>query len=124
MEQKIERRKMERFNLEIPVKIEVISKGQEKARLELVTSNICAGGAFFHTKKPLPEGTQVKIDMILPLDQLEKLKNDYKKAYIKLTGTVLRTESKGMAISFNKDYEISPWKKRPTKTALKRVPTA
>jgi hypothetical protein len=105
---KKERRQLGRFRLQIPAKIEVIDSDLEKEERDLKTSNISSGGAFFHTKQPLPEGTPVKIDLILPLDQLKRLKNDHKQAYIKVTGKVLRSESKGMAISFDTNYVIRP----------------
>lgn len=105
---KRERRRLGRFRLEIPATIEVINSDLEGVKSGLKTSNISSGGAFFHTKEPLPEGTPVKIDLILPLDKLKKLENDHKQAYIKVSGKVLRSESKGMAISFDQDYVIRP----------------
>ena len=113
MEKKKEKRKMQRFRLEIPAKIEVISAGQQKGTIEVLTSDICAGGAYFQTRKPLPEGTQVKIDMVLPLEHLKKLSEEYNRAYIKVSGTVLRTEPSGMAVSFDEDYELEPYKEDP-----------
>ena len=101
-----EKRKLERFDLELPATIQFLTPGQEKSLLDLLTTNISSGGAFFHTTRPLPEGTPVKIDLILPLGRLKKLKDDSKQAYIKVTGTVLRSESEGMAICFDQDYQL------------------
>ncbi len=109
MEPMREKRRLERFILEIPAKIEVMDRAQNPGMLDLLTSNICAGGAYFQTAKSLPEGTEVKVDLILPLDKLEKLKESQKHAYIKVTGRVLRTESRGMAIGFDQNYQIRPW---------------
>ena len=109
MEKTKEHRKLERFRLEIPAKIEVIGTGKQKGTIEVLTSDICAGGAYFQTKKPLPQGTQVKIDMVLPLEHLRKVSEEYNRAYIKVSGTVLRTESSGMAVSFDEDYELGPY---------------
>ena len=108
-----EKRKLERFDLSIPARIEPMTPCQEQETLDLLTSDICSGGAFFHTSQPLSEGTQVKIDLVLPLDKLKKLKDDCSHAYIKVTGTVLRSESTGMAICFDEDYQISPGKTGP-----------
>jgi hypothetical protein len=100
-------RRLERFDLEMPATIESLTSDQEeKALLTLLTTNISSGGAYFHTTQPLPEGTQVKIDLVLPLDKLRKLKEEHKKAYIKVTGKVLRTEAEGMAVCFDEDYQI------------------
>lgn len=100
------KRSLERFDLELPATIELLTPDQEHRLLNLLTTNICSGGAYFHTTQPLPEGTQVKIDLVLPLDKLRKLKDEHKQAYIKVTGTVLRSESEGMAICFDEDYQI------------------
>lgn len=95
-----------RFDLEIPATIELLTPDQEREILNLLTSNMCSGGAYFHTTKPLPEGTQVKIDLVLQLDRLKSLKEAYRQAYIKVTGRVLRSESEGMAICFDEDYQL------------------
>jgi len=114
---KRERRRLGRFRLEIPAKIEVLHSDLEQEKRDLKTSNISSGGAFFHTKEPLPEGTPVKIDLILPLEKLKKLKNDHRQAYIEVTGKVLRAESKGMAISFDQNYVIRPLRAKQERTA-------
>ena len=101
-----ERRRLERFDLEVSGAIELLAPGQEREILNLLTSNICSGGAYFHTTKPLREGTRVKIDLVLLLDRLKRLKEEYKQAYIKVTGKVLRSESEGIAICFDEDYRI------------------
>jgi hypothetical protein len=101
-----EKRALQRFDLEIPAKIQSTTSDQEKRLLNLLTSNICSGGAYFDTTKPLPEGTRVKIDLVLPLDRLKRLEDGCKQAYIKITGRVLRSGSKGMAICFDEDYQL------------------
>jgi hypothetical protein len=113
---KRERRRLGRFRLEIPAKIEVLHSDLEREKRDLKTSNISSGGAFFHTKEPLAEGTPVKIDLILPLEKLKKLESDHKQAYLKVTGKVLRAESKGMAISFDQDYVLRPLRAKQERT--------
>lgn len=105
-----EKRKLERFDLKVPARIEGVGNRRDKDILDLITSDICAGGAFFHTDQPLPEGTKVRIDLVLPLAGLRRLLSDYDHAHIKVTGTVLRKEPSGMAICFNRDYLIRPRK--------------
>ena len=103
-----EQRKFERFDLNIPAKIETVISGQAKDReiLNLLTKDICAGGAFFHTAQSLPEGTEAEIDFVIDINKLKKLIES--RAYIKIKGTVLRSESEGMAICFHKNYKITP----------------
>jgi hypothetical protein len=107
-----ERRRLERFNLEVPARIEILTREEHNPEiLELNTKDVSAGGAYFRTKKALPEGTRVRIDIILPLDRLRKLK-DTCKGLIKVTGTVLRSEPTGMAVSFDEGYLITPFGER------------
>ena len=100
-------RKVERFDLELPATIELLDEDREEKVYNLLTKNVCSGGAYFHTSQPLPEGTQVKIDLVLPLEKLKKLQKNHKQAYIKVTGKVLRSELEGMAICFDKDFQIT-----------------
>ena len=102
-----EKRRLERYDLRLPAKIDALTSDEGTEVLNLMTSDVCAGGAFFHTTEPLPEGTEVKIDLVLPLDKLE-VKDDYTHAFINVTGTVIRSDPKGMAICFKKGYRIRP----------------
>ena len=99
-----EKRRMERFDLRLPAKV-VASKEQQLEVLELMTEDVCAGGAFFHTEAPLPIGTEVKVDIVLPLDKLRQLRG--KNALIKVTGAVIRVTKDGMAVCFEPNFEIS-----------------
>ena len=98
---------MERFNLELPAKLTWTGKDKEHESTELLTSNICAGGAFFKTNKPLTVGTDVKSAIILPLDKFENVKN--KISHIDISGSVTRTDQQGMAICFDKKYKSFPY---------------
>lgn len=106
-----ERRKLERFILKLPAKIEMAISGQGKRIFDLQTSNICAGGAFFPTTQPIAEGTRVKIDLFLSIDKLKAILDKLKlgdQAHIRVKGTVVRSESAGIGVCFNEDYQIIP----------------
>ena len=105
----IDERKLERFTLELVANISVSGEQDEQQSLKFNTSDISAGGAFFNTEQPLPIGTEIKLDMILPLDKLKKLKG--KQAKIEVSGAVVRTNQEGMAVSFKKDYQIKRFSK-------------
>jgi len=100
------KRSLERFDFKLPARLEVVGADDEKERevLNLLTSNICSGGAYFHTDQPLKEGTPVKLDIILSIEELKKLSG--KQALVKVSGKVIRTEAGGMAICFSDDYQI------------------
>ncbi len=99
-------RRLLRFNLQLPATIKYNRKNGKikKEIIDLLTSNVCSGGAYFPTEKPLSEGTDVNIDFSLPKEELSKSYS--KQALIKVHGKVIRVESKGMAVSFNTDFEI------------------
>ena len=100
-----EKRTMERFDLKLPSQIRFIKDNNENT-INLLTSNVCSGGAFFPIDKPLPIDTRVNIDLVLPLNRLKKQKG--KRSLIKSSGKVIRTDQKGMAICFDEKCKISP----------------
>jgi hypothetical protein len=100
-------RYFKRFNLRLPAKIELITaEGKNNNKLKsLKTRDISSRGAFFPTKYPFSEGTDVKIDLNLMIKEL--IKRNRKHAQIKVNGTVIRQELDGMAIIFRNDYVIN-----------------
>lgn len=98
-----ERRKYERFDLRLPGRIEVLTSGKQQV-LDLLTSDVSAGGVFFCTTKSISQGTQVTLGLTLTSQRLKEL--TAAQALIKVEGTVVRCNAKGMAVSFDEDYEI------------------
>ena len=94
----IERRKLERFDLRLPAKIENL--GRKKRGYNLLTKNISAGGVFLETTNPFPEKSRVGIDFAVPTGVL-----------VKVTGVVLRSEPTGIAIRFDNEYQLTPLQK-------------
>ena len=101
-----ERRKLERFDLRVPAKIEVVGNDQVKETFNLVTKDICAGGAFFDSTKSLPQNTQVEVELALEFNTLKNPATRW--TQIKVSGSVLRSEKKGMAVCFDSGYKILP----------------
>ena len=101
-----ERRKLERFDLRVPAKIEVVGQDHGTKTLNLFTKNMCAGGAFFNSTKSLPQNTQVAVELVLDFRGLKNPVSKWTK--IKVSGSVLRSERVGMAIHFDELYEIIP----------------
>ena len=101
-----ENRTLERYDLELPAKVEIIPENDETdvQILNLFTKDICAGGAFFKAECQLPEGTKVNIDLVMPLENLKELTG--KHAYIEVSGFVVRNGRDGFAIRFEPDYRI------------------
>jgi len=104
-----ERRRLERFELQVPAKIEVLSSPDAASLLELLTKDICAGGAYFPTKTALAAGTKVKMDILLPVRNVSA-PGDNTRGLIKVNGTVIRSGPAGMAIGFDTGYLITPFR--------------
>jgi len=104
-----ERRRLERFELQVPAKIEVLSSPDTASLLELLTKDICAGGAYFPTKTALAAGTKVKMDILLPVRNVSA-PGDNTRGLIKVNGTVIRSGPAGMAIGFDTGYLITPFR--------------
>ena len=102
-----EKRKMERFEFELSTYIIVNNPNRKQETLELQTSNVCAGGAFVITDEPISIGTKVDISMILSIERFNKFRG--KKSLINVSGSVIRTDEKGMAICFDEKHTISPY---------------
>ncbi len=100
-----ERRRFQRFDFRLPASIEVMDsyQGKEKIALSLQTGDVSGGGAFFHTAQSLPKGTRVRVRMVLGF----KSRNG-REAFIEVKGKVVRSESRGMAVCFDKHYQMRP----------------
>jgi hypothetical protein len=101
-----DRRKMERFDLKLPAKLTWTGKDKKQESIELMTSNVCSGGAYLMTNRPLPVGTHVKSAITLNLDRIHELK--HRLSIINVSGDVIRTDHQGMAIRFDRKYKILP----------------
>ena len=102
----IEKRNMERFDLKLPALLSIEDESGYTRAFEFMIRDICAGGAFFKTESPLSVGTDVKMDLILPLDKFKSGEDN--RSRIDVSGSVIRKESQGMAVCFDKKYSISP----------------
>lgn len=103
-----DKRNIERFDLGLKAIVSIFDGAGESASLAMQTRDISANGAFLLTDAPLPVGTRVKVDMLLPLDELKKLGG---KALIKTSGKVTRKGAGGMVICFDKNSKLLPFSK-------------
>lgn len=102
----LERRRFERFQVDIPAMLELI--GSDTVRtVFLNTENISAKGAFFSTHSQFPEGSRVRMNLVLNFAKSGQTNGFRRSILIKVTGNVLRSGLDGMAVSFDKDYQIT-----------------
>lgn len=92
--------------MRLPVMIEMTEGDQalKAKKVNLFTENISAQGAFLATNDPFPQGTRVKA--VLVLDQRTSKVETRRIVHVRISGTVVRTESRGMAVGFDKQYKI------------------
>lgn len=95
-----EKRELQRFALELPVRMHRNENGDE--RIILKTSNICSKGAFIGADNPYPVGTNLEMEIFLLSD------SHGKDDVIRIRGRVVRTEPEGMAVKFDANYQILP----------------
>ncbi len=107
-----DKRKLERFKIQLLSHISVRGQDKDIKKIKLLTQDVCSGGAFFKTKKTLPVGTEVDLDLILKIDRFKEVAG--KSALVNLSGKIIRTHQDGMAICFDDNFEISPLDQEPT----------
>lgn len=108
MDKKNNQRAMDRFRLKIPAQASVVDGDGVEQIGDFETCDICAGGAFLNTNEPLPVGSEIKLDLVIAIDELRKVKGN--KVTIKVKGEVVRVEDDGMAVKFGEKFEIIPSK--------------
>jgi hypothetical protein len=101
-----ERRKLERFQLHVPAKVELTDASGHHETLQLETKDISADGAFFVSPKQITEGANIRLEMILSVEKLKDLIGVHKKVELKMQGHVIRSDSDGVAVLFDRKYQI------------------
>ncbi len=102
----IEKRKVERFNLQLEAFISLPGETGRGDMGNLMTRDVSMNGAFLVTDAPLPVGSKVNVDMVLTLAGKEK--QNTQQAWIKASGKVLRADNQGMAVAFDDRSRILP----------------
>ncbi len=100
-----ENRQMERFSLDLDGLLSIDERAEEGLQ-KLQTIDISAGGALFQTIESVALGTDVSVDLILPLERFKEIKT--RRALIEVSGKVIRKDQNGMAVCFDSRYKISP----------------
>jgi len=98
-----DRRKYERFQLELPARLEMNS-AQRTEMFELQTRNISSAGAFLNTTGQFPEGARCRLELIVTSERIKELTGV--QGLIKVEGTIVRSTPEGVAICFDGDCQI------------------
>ena len=102
-----DRRQFKRFDINVPVRVRILSGEKKGKKLFLETQNLSAGGALLKSDTILREGSQISMKMFLRF--MEQLTDNIPTglAIISVTGDVLRTSADGTAINFREDYGVN-----------------
>ena len=99
-----EQRKHERFQLELPARLEMNSSERTKI-FELQTKDISAAGALLMgTAEQFPTGTRCQLELIVTSERIKELTGV--QGLIKIEGTIVRSTPEGVAVCFDGDCEI------------------
>lgn len=114
-----EQRTQERFSLNLKARISYrFNEEGFSEPVETVAANVSAGGAFFQTRHRLPLSSKVRLEFLLSLDHLKKLRfilslssltsMSGQNIRVRATGIVIRQEGNGVAVIFNNNYQLTP----------------
>ena len=102
-----DKRKFERLEINVPVRVEIITQEGQREKYDLEANNLSAVGVYIKHGKLLPEGLEVKIELFFNFEELKTPADPDGKLIIFTTGRVLRSGPEGMAIGFNDDYDFT-----------------
>ncbi|OPX19258.1 MAG: hypothetical protein BZ151_10215 [Desulfobacca sp. 4484_104] len=97
-----DRRRLERFSLDLPTTVLSVTPHVDIAESRLRTVDISSAGAFVATSSPFPTGTRMLLELQLPGH--EKLGH----GLVKVKARVVRSVREGMGVCFDDDYQILP----------------
>jgi hypothetical protein len=97
---------MKRFIIEIPSIIWPQAESSQRTPLYLTSRDISAAGAFFLTPNSPDIGTRLGVILFLELGA--SLQQKASRAQVTLNGIITRVEKKGMAVCFEKKFNMSP----------------
>lgn len=103
-----EKRELSRFRLQFPTRIQILNGGRRSVPeiQDLYTRDISSRGAFIETPDPLPEGTEIRLELFYSVPRSNSSVGT--SSLIRTEGVVTRTEPEGMAITFTNKYEMIP----------------
>lgn len=101
-----EKRCTERYDLCLPAIISVVGGPRNARPLALGTRDVSSGGGYFPCDAPLRVDTRVEVGLLIPVAGLKKLGRSG--ARVKLAGVVVRADSQGMAIRFDRRFRLAP----------------
>jgi hypothetical protein len=102
-----ERRRLERYSLQAAATIGPEKGDAQGTVFKTVTRDISSAGAFVVTSQPLAAGETIQMELLLPISMLSQIMGKSSNVLVSVKGKVVRTDSNGMAIAFDKRHSVS-----------------
>lgn len=102
----VEKRSYSRFELCLDVRIHSDQPAGDTTYIQASTRDVSAGGAFVLTSAPFQPGTSMSLEILMPEPRSQDRKTV--KSIIVGQGTVLRRESHGFAVCFDRQCKLFP----------------
>jgi len=99
-----ERRKYDRFQLELPAQIEPCQATGANHDNGGITQDISCSGAYILSSSPLTLGTSVALTLFIPLENLGFSSGSY--SSFRCKGKIVRQDPSGMAVQFHQTSRI------------------
>jgi hypothetical protein len=101
-----ERRLIERFDLRVPAIIkQVANENREEFHL-LLTRDISSGGAYFDAMEPVSYDGRIEVQLLY---EVQNSRNHVNYVQMSTTGTVVRSDSYGLAVNFDEKATLKPF---------------
>jgi hypothetical protein len=103
----IDKRQYERFSFPLPVRLKAMTTDRTKV-IDLYTRDLSVSETFITTLTSFPEETRFTLDFTIPTDSIKKLKDV--KSLKGYTGSMVRSTPQGIAIHFDREWQIESLK--------------
>ncbi len=101
------KRKAVRFPLDIEARLEAVDADGSPITVEGRTRDVSSAGAFVLSPRRLGVNVRVHVDLFLFAERLKRFMTR-PSVKVSLSGEVLRADPEGMAVRFNRKFDIEP----------------
>lgn len=101
-----ERRKLQRFDLHSPAKVQIPAGGGRTDTIDVVTRDISSSGAFLLSPRPVAQGVTVDVEVVLSFETLHRITGGRGKVIVRVKGKVVRSDETGMAVAFDRKFTM------------------
>jgi hypothetical protein len=102
----MERRRQERYALDVPIKIRLSEDGPDST-LEASSKDISSSGVFIKTcSLPLQPRQKVHLELTLTIEKLKELFSYSDVVTLEVDGSVVGTRDNGIVVAFDQTYTI------------------